>query len=54
MASTQIALKGVIENLQEALAAAQAAMANPVRAASVAEEIKTKMACMRFHLKAVK
>lgn len=54
MTKTQIALEGVIENLQEALAAAQAAMADPEIAASVAEEIKTKMACIRFHLKAVK
>jgi hypothetical protein len=54
MTDVKIALEGVIENLQEALVAAQAAMADPSQAATSAEEIKSKIACVRFYLRAIR
>ena len=54
MSKTEIALEGVIENLLEALAAAQAAKADLEMAGCYGEQIKNKMAVIRFHLKEVK
>ena len=54
MSKTEIALEGVIENLLEALAAAQAAKNDLAMADCYVEQIKTKMGVIRFHLKEVK